>query len=103
MTPLLALAGAAPGALLAVGWDNRGDGGSGVDAGFAGFAVVVLLLLAGALLMRSMGRRLRNVPRSFDPPAPPRPPASRPGEPPAEAAPGDGPAPQGREGGQPGR
>lgn len=44
--------------------------------------VVLLLGLATALLIRSMTRRLRNVPESFDPPAEPEgPDADGPGTP----------------------
>jgi hypothetical protein len=62
-------------------------------------ALVVILLLAVAtvVLIRSMSKRLRNVPESFDPPE--EPPASdtpeSPGPPGTRGAPGgDGPAPE---------
>jgi hypothetical protein len=36
-------------------------------AGPIGLAVILLLLIAAALLVKSMGRHLKKIPRSFDP------------------------------------
>jgi hypothetical protein len=44
--------------------DTSGDVGT---AGPTGLAVIVLLLIAAALLVKSMSRHLKKVPRSFDP------------------------------------
>ena len=35
-------------------------------SGYIGFAVVILLVLAGVLLLRSMNRHMKRVPDSFD-------------------------------------
>ena len=37
-----------------------------------GFLVIVVLVVASVLLFVSMTRHLRKVPKSFDPPPPPR-------------------------------
>lgn len=55
------LAMASHGVLLA-GGDNS------LGAGFIGFIVVVVLIVACYFLFRSMTRHLRKVPSSFDPP-----------------------------------
>jgi hypothetical protein len=44
--------------------DPSGDVGT---AGPTGLAVIVLLLIAAALLVKSMSRHLKKIPRSFDP------------------------------------
>jgi hypothetical protein len=44
--------------------DPSGDVGT---AGPTGLAIIVLLLIAAALLVKSMSRHLKKVPRSFDP------------------------------------
>jgi hypothetical protein len=50
--------------LAAVGDQETGDVGT---AGPFGLLLIVLLLIAAALLVKSMGRHLKRVPRSFDP------------------------------------
>ncbi|MDT7746205.1 MAG: hypothetical protein QOE59_5283 [Actinomycetota bacterium] len=56
--------------------------------------VILLLALATAVLIRSMTKRLRNVPESFDPPEETPPASDTPGTPGTTAASGEaGPAP----------
>jgi hypothetical protein len=55
--------------------------------------VILLLALATVVLIRSMSKRLRNVPESFDPPEEPPPASDTPGTPGTTAASGEaGPA-----------
>jgi len=44
-----------------------------MGAGFAGFLVVLALIVGAVFLFRSMNRHLRNVPKTFEPPPPPEP------------------------------
>ncbi len=44
--------------------------GGALGAGFIAFVVVLVLAISCYFLFRSMSRHLRNVPASFDPPAP---------------------------------
>jgi hypothetical protein len=46
------------------------QGDSNFGAGFIAFSIVLVLSVATFFLFRSMNRHLRNVPASFEPPAP---------------------------------
>ncbi|WP_033339523.1 hypothetical protein [Catenuloplanes japonicus] len=52
--------------------NNFGDTRTGGLTGPMGALVIVLLAIATVFLIRSMNKRLRRLPESFDPPAPPQ-------------------------------
>jgi hypothetical protein len=64
MTGLLAVLAAAPASSVPNPDDPSGDVGT---QGPIGLTLIVVLLIAVALLVKSMGRHLKRVPRSFDP------------------------------------
>jgi hypothetical protein len=51
--------------------NNFGDTRTGGLTGPMGALVIVLLAIATVFLIRSMNKRLRRLPESFDPPTPP--------------------------------
>lgn len=52
--------------------NNFGDTRTGGLTGPMGALVIVLLAIATVFLIRNMNKRLRRLPESFDPPAPPK-------------------------------
>ncbi len=63
-------------ALDVLAQNNFGDTRTGGLTGPMGALVIVLLAIATAFLIRSMNKRLRRLPESFDPPAAPKTPVA---------------------------